>query len=272
MVKVDLLRQKPEKVGTAYTYSAESLQAYAEQVEKFIRDAPESLRHNRRWLDTVVTNLTKFGKNKAGKITGGSPLMNAFFSQRVLKSLPQGRNLITGEQLFRLYKQEDNKNPFRDVYVDFGIAIRPDGKKGYEPNIFVAKQLINDLKERNINTEKGVVPDFYMLDIDYSNDCGYGLILKLNDLTPKEINSVEQIPWDFKSDNPLALACLDRYSDWGSGHEDLEDSNVYTRVVGFDAEGVAPKNLPVSAKPRKPDTSGFDKAIKKVQDYKASLE
>ena len=87
MVRVDLFKNEPVKVGTAFNYSADVLPAYAEQVERFIRDAPDSLRADGKWLESVVTNLTKFEKGREGEIVQSSPLMTAFLSQRVLNSL-----------------------------------------------------------------------------------------------------------------------------------------------------------------------------------------
>lgn len=152
--------------------------------------------------------------------------------------------LITGQQLLRLYNQAENKNPFGQVYIDFGVQINGNPKV----NSKQAKVLLDEFKKREIDLKQGRVPDFNQLRIIPNEDSGLAYSLS-KDASSENIAHVSEYPFkDYVGKNGLFGACLSWDGSWYAGSGDLHDSIDGGMVVRYDAEGVAPKKLPLKKK------------------------
>lgn len=222
--------------------AAELIQQYSGGVQKFLRDNQASM--GDEWVESVGDKLYNFhGKNKDGDILGSSTDMGVAIA--TFTDIP----LITGKQLIGLYNQAGKKNPFGNVYIDFGAMVN-----GTNINPVQAKILLGDFKKRGIETKGGLVPDFVQLRLVADKDAGlaYRLADSATDVTP-----VSEYPFCSTGSNGLFRACLNWNSDWYAYGDYLANSSDKGRVVRYDAEGVAR----VAPKPNK------DLVCKLAQDF-----
>lgn len=224
--------------GTASTVKADDLiPQYTEGVERFLRDN-SSL--GDEWVKTAGERLYNFQvKNKEGDVIGSSTDMGVAIA--TFTDIP----LITGQQLLRLYSDEGNKNPFENVYIDFGAQIN--GKPNVNSN--QAKILLTDFEKRKISLENGRVPNFSQLKLVADKDAGLAYKLS-DDVTSDNVALVSEYPFVNVGKNGLFGACLNWCGYWGAGVDFLANSYDIGRVVRYDAEGVSPKKL---VRPEKSD-------------------
>jgi hypothetical protein len=222
--------EKIERVkGTAYTLKADLhfLNQYCTGVEKFLRDNQSSLGDN--WVREAGEKLYSAfkGKNKEGDLLGSST--NTGVAIATFTDIP----LITGQQMFNLYNQAGDRNPFEDVYIDLGIQIN--GNPVVNP--VQAKILLDELKRRGVDAKEGRVLDFRQLKLIAHPNAGlaYELAENIGGVMP-----VSAYPFgNFVGKHGLFRACLGRLGGWLAGSDDLADSDGYGRGVRYDAEGVA---------------------------------
>ena len=222
-------KEKAERTkGIASTVKADDfIQQYSEGVERFLRDN-QSI--GDKWVQMAGSRLYNFsGKSKDEDILGSSTDMGVAIA--TLNDVP----LITGQQLLELYNQAGKKNPFGNVYIDFGVQVNG------IPNVnsVQAKRLIDEFKTRGIGVGEGLVPNFAQLRLVADKDAG--LAYNLAD-DVKEIAPVSAYPFSNVGKNGLFRACLYGYCYWGAVDDLLAASDGDGGVVRYDAEGVARKN------------------------------
>jgi len=227
--KVEVKRTK----GTASTVKANVIPVYAERVSRFLRDNQPTM--GDEWVQTAGSRLYRFsGKNQAGDILGSSSDMGV-----ALATFCPEVPLITGQQLLSLYEQAGDKNPFGQVYIDFGVQIN--GKP--KVNEAQAKIFLEEFKDRGIKVGQGRVPNFNQLRLIADNDAG--LVYKLaTDASEDNIAVTADYPFEGRvGKDGLFRACLVRDGYWFAYVVCLPGSCDYGRGVRYDAEGVAPKKL-----------------------------
>lgn len=236
-MKIDDQEKIEKKYGTASTILAdEFIPPYVEKVEKFLRDNESSM--GDKWVKEIGRILYSFqGKDEEGNLMGSSTTMNVAIAT-FLPEVP----LITGKQLLGIYKRNDSKNPFKR-YIDFGIQIHGDPKV----NSSQTKILLEDLKKANIDVSKEAkFFDFNQLRLITDKNCG--LAYKLSEeVTSENVTNFFEFPFkeSLVGKNGLFGCYLDGYSVLVAGNSGLFDSDDRGRVVRYDAEGVAPKKLPL---------------------------
>ena len=234
--------KETEKVETikriASTVKADDLiLGYAEGVQKFLRD--NQLAMGDDWVKMAASRLYHFsGKNEQGDILGSSTDMGVAIATFCPK-IP----LITGQQLLGLYAQAGNKNPFGEVYIDFGAQINGLPKE----NPAQAKILLDDFSNRNIKIEGGRVPNLSQLRLIADQKAGLAYKLR-EDVSSSNIAVVSALPFCRTGKNGLFGAYIDWDGGWYALGGGLANSGDYRRVVRYDAEGVA------HVKPRKPSS------------------
>ena len=191
------------KKGTAYTCKSDDLiPVYTQGVERFLRDNQSM---GDKWVEMAGERLYRFsGKNKEEDVLGSSTDMGV-----ALATFCPEISLITGQQLLELYTQAGNKNPFGQVYIDFGVQINGNPKI----NPAQAERLLEDFKNRNIALENGRVPNFAQLRLIADKDAG--LIYKLADnVGSDDIAHVSAYPFEGRiGKNGLFRAYLDGLGD-----------------------------------------------------------
>ena len=223
------------KKGVASTVKADDLiPIYVEGVQKFLRDNQSTM--GDEWVKMVGGRLYSFsGKNTEGDILGSNSDMGVAIAT-FCPEVP----LIIGQQLLGLYSQARNKNPFGDVYIDFGVQI--DGTPKINPA--QAKILLDDFRARGIEVGEGRVPNFVQLRLQADKDAGLVYWLVEN-ASADNIAVASAYPFESKiRKDGLFRAYLGR-GGWGAYADDLAYSNGSGRVVRYDAEGVT------RAEPRK---------------------
>ena len=219
--------------GIASTVKADDLiPVYAERVEKFLRDNQSSM--GDKWVKMAADHLYNFfEKNGEGDVLGSSTDMDVAIAT-FCPEIP----LITGQQLLGLYMQAGNKNPFGNVYIDFGVQVNG----APEINSAQAKIILNDFKKRGIDVGEGIVPNFNQLKLVAHNDAGLAYRLGEN-VSKDNFAFVSVYPFGTRiGKDGLFGASLGRVGDWFADVDYLSFS-VDGRVVRYDAEGVAPKKL-----------------------------
>jgi hypothetical protein len=264
MKQIEIYETSPTRLGTLSFQDTSIMSAYAEAVKKFIQDALYTLRYDQSWLETITTNLTQFDTNDKGELTGSSPFMNTLL-QTVF---PEGkRNLITGKELLRVYESTtDTDNfPFAGRYVDFGLALRTPSDSKYPKNDAIAQQLAKDVEDRNIALGEGIVPDFYMMDLEPSKDSPYGAVFRLNDFVSQEgPNPIGMFQWKYELSKRVARAYLDEH-EWNSRLGHLSYSDAEGRVVRFDAEGAESRIL--RKEESRKESGHLGSAMQKIDTY-----
>ena len=217
MVLVRDIETVEREKGVASTVKVDDFKVqYAEGVEKFIRDN-SSL--GDAWQRDVARRLYNFqGRDQEGNVLGSSSEMSTAVSMFCPEIQP-----IKGKQFLNLYKKMGNKNPFGNVYVEFGVALTPE-QGSYNINRVQAKALSDQFKLHGIPLEQGLVPDFCQLVL--SPDMDSGLVFKLaGDVKKGEVPSIGDYPFgNYIGKNGLFGACVDR-SDWNANNENLANSN-----------------------------------------------
>ena len=210
---------------------------YTERVEKFLTDNHSA--YGDKWVKESANKLYRFrGKNSGGDLLGSSTNMGVAIAT-FCPEIP----LITGQQLLGLYIQAGNKNPFGNVYVDFGVQIND------SPNANFAKAeiLLKDFKKRGIEVKEGRVLNFNQLRLIADPNAGLAYMLT-EDVSKDNLALVSEYP--FKDIGVGVNGLLGVYLLKDSGlffrYGNLVDSNNNGRVVRYDAEGVAPKKLAYS--------------------------
>ncbi len=213
--------------GVASTVKADDfIQQYSEGVKRFLR---ENQSMGDKWVQNTGSRLYNFyGKNKEGDVLGSSTDMGVAIA--TFTNVP----LITGQQLFDLYTNTGKKNPFGNVYIDFGVQVKGDPKV----NSVQAKILMDDFKKRGIKIGDGIVPNFTQLRL--IADKIAGLAYKLGD-DVKEVAAVSAYPFYHLGNNGLFRAYLDGGGCWLAYLDDLANSYGGGRVVRYNAKGVARK-------------------------------
>lgn len=220
--------------GVASTVKADDVvPVYADRVERFLRDNQTM---GDEWVEMAAGKLYNFsGKNKEGDLVGSSTDMGVALAT-FLPEIP----LITGQHLLDLYSQAQNKNPFGEVYVDFGVQINgsPD------VNSLQAKIILDDLKKRGISLENGRVLDFNQLRLIADKDAGLAYKLA-DDVSSDDTALVSAYPFgNYIGKNGLFRASLYRDGNWYAVVDYLANFVDDGRVVRYDAQGVIAKKLP----------------------------
>ena len=227
--------QVEELVGIASIIKAdEFIPQYTEGVERFLRDNQNL---GEEWIRNVKEKLCGFqGKNKDGNLLGSS--IDIGVAIATFTDIP----LITGNQLLGIYEQAGKKNPFGEVYVDFGVALI--GVP--QVNSVRATKLLEDFTRRGINLENGRVPDFAQLRLIMDKCVGLSYKLTEN-VSSDDVALVSAYPFgSYVGNNGLFRACLDGDGSWYADDVGLADSDGDGRVVRYDAEGVTPRVAPKS--------------------------
>lgn len=229
--------------GIASTVKADDfIQQYIGEVERFLRDN-QSI--GDKWVQMAGSKLYNFqGKNKEGDVLGSSTDIGVAIA--TFTDVP----LITGQQLLELYNQAGEKNPFGNVYIDFGAQVN----RAQKVNSVQAGILMNEFKIRGINIGEGIVPNFAQLRLVADKDAG--LAYKLAE-DVKEVAPVSMYPFYRVGKDGLFRASLYGYSSWDADGDSLADSYGDGRVVRYDAEGVAHK------KPQEDLVATFTKEFRK---------
>jgi hypothetical protein len=226
--------EKIERVkGVASVVKSDDLiPFYTERVEKFLTDNRSAYGDN--WVKGSANNLYCFyGKNSEGDLLGSSTNMGVAIAT-FCPEIP----LITGQQLLGLYIQAGNKNPFGNVYVDFGVQING------SPNVNSAKAkiLLEDFKKRGIEVKEGRVLNFNQLRLIADSNAGLAYMLT-EDVSKDNLALVSEYPFRDVGVNGLYGVYLNLDCSLFAGGVNLVDSSGDGRVVRYDAEGVAPKKL-----------------------------
>ncbi|MFA4960300.1 MAG: hypothetical protein WC548_01420 [Candidatus Pacearchaeota archaeon] len=221
--------EKVERIrGIAATVKAEDFRVqYTEGVKKFLYDHQE---FGDDWVKRTASQLYVHKKNQEGDVRESNVPAGVAIS--TFTDIP----LIGGKQLLEIYRQNGDKNPFGNVYIDFGVHFngRP------ERNLKQTSYLLSELSHRGIRIQEGVI-DFGKLRLDINEDEGGLLVYKLaEDFEEGDIVPVSTYPFISVSKNGLFRAYLDR-SYWIADDDDLANSNDDGLVVRYDAEGVALK-------------------------------
>ncbi|MDP2947840.1 MAG: hypothetical protein Q8N88_07020 [Nanoarchaeota archaeon] len=217
-------------IGVTSTVKAKDfIEQYSEGVSKFLRDNQQSMGDD--WVRDVSSKLYDgfygafYGANKEGDVLGSSTDIGVAIA--TFTDVP----LISGQQLLSLYKQAGNKNPFGNVYVDFGALLNGNP----EINKIQAKLLLDALSHRGINERNGVL-NFSQLRLIANSESG--LAYKLADGVIN-IEPVSTYPFWSAGKNGLFRAYLFRDGFWYAGDGGLAHSYDVGRVVRYDAEGVS---------------------------------
>ena len=213
-------------IGVASAVKAKDfIEQYSEGVSKFLRDNQQSMGDD--WVRDVSSKLYDgfYGANKEGDVLGSSTDIGVAIA--TFTDVP----LISGQQLLSLYKQTGNKNPFGDVYVDFGALLNGNP----EINKIQAKLLLDALSHRGINERNGVL-NFSQLRLIANSESG--LAYKLADGVIN-IEPVSTYPFWSAGKNGLFRAFLNWGGSWYAGDGRWAHSSDDGRVVRYDAEGVS---------------------------------
>jgi len=138
--------------------------------------------------------------------------------------------------LLELYNQEGKKNPFGNVYIDFGVQVNGSP----QINSIQAKLLMDEFNKRGVNIGGGIVPNFTQLRLVADQEVG--LAYKLAD-DVKEVAQVSAYPFYDVGRSGLFRAFLGGDGSWDAIDNSLAVSDDYGRVVRYDAQGVAHKKL-----------------------------
>ncbi|MEK6844454.1 MAG: hypothetical protein AABX83_03450 [Nanoarchaeota archaeon] len=172
-------------------------------------------------------SLGKFDKSN-GQLMGS----NLFRLIQLANSglLPEGTRLARRDDLENAISQNDSF--FRGVYVDFGLALRTAGDS-YNPNDLLAKNLSEQLEQRNIKLGRGklIPPDSLYLVED--GNSAYGVVIDLKEEGEKLIRDINDFEWNYTRRQGLSRAILGGSKSWGSLDGDLAYSLSTGRVVVF---------------------------------------
>ena len=232
-MKIEHIEKVERKLGTASTVKADDIiPIYIERIGKFLRDNQGEM--GDPWVEDSARKLYIFKKN-----SGGDVIQSNIYTGVALATFLPEVPLITGQQLLSLYKQAGNKNPFGDVYIDFGIQIN--GKP--ETNPVQMKAILDELSSRGIKEKEGII-NFSKLRLK-THELGLKYVLS-EDFNVEDVEPVSTYPFNknYIGKNGLFRAYLNWGSDWLARDDDLSDSNGGGRVVRYDTEGVVPKKLP----------------------------
>jgi len=216
--------------GAASTLDAiDFIPQYTEAVSKFLRDHQSSM--GNEWVKQTAGKLYKLTKNNEGTVLGSSSDIGAFIA--TYTKIP----LITGQQLLSFYEQGENKNPFGNVYIDFGVQINGLPKV----NKYQAETLLKDLSDREIEIGEGRVPNFSQLRLiaDKESDSGLAYRLADNVENSEDVSQTSAYPFLFVGKDGLFRAYLCRDA-WDACVDILSYFSDDGRVVRYDAEGVVP--------------------------------
>ena len=250
MTTFQITKPQPILEGTLSTLQdAEVRPAYAEAVKKLVRDnSSMGEKWQGRVLDLLLTPMKT--PSDDGTLIGSNPYMNTLLARI-------GIPLVELPRLRQAYEQNNNKSPFPGNYVETGLALIPE-RGNYQINRDLAKILDTDFKKRNIPLGKGRVPNFSQLML--VPDQTIGLAFTLNETADKNnVPNLRDFNWNYGGKNGLFRAYLNNYSDWCADGGLLENSNSCGRVVEYNAEGVAPKNLTPGVQ--------MDKISKRLADF-----
>jgi len=205
------------KKGIASTVKAdEFIPQYSEGVEKFLRDN-QSMGDG--WVQSAGSKLYIFsGKNIEGEVLGSS--IDTGVAIATFTNIP----LITGQQLLELYNQEGKKNPFGNVYIDFGVQVNGSP----QINSIQAKLLMDEFNKRGVNIGEGIVPNFTQLRLVADQEVG--LAYKLAD-DVKEVAPVSAYPFYDAGRSGLFRAYLNRNGNWNANDDNLANSNDNGRMA-----------------------------------------
>lgn len=235
-MQISHTRKIEQELGVASTLKADDfIPQYIGGIAKFLRDNQSTM--GEQWVKETAEKLYNFqGKNKEGDSLGSSTILLAAISH-FCPEIP----LITGQQLFDLYKQAGNKNPFGDVYIDFGVQVN--GKPSRNPA--QAKALLESYKANGIDSKKIVVPNFAQVSLLADKEAG--LVLKLKEgVKQSDLALASDYPFEGRvGENGLFRAYLYGYGGWCACIDYLADSGDGGRVVRYDDEGVVPKKKEV---------------------------
>jgi len=223
------IKQVEKVIGVASTVRMEDLvTSYAEGVKRFLRDG--EIKFGDGWVRGSASKLYGFNRNEEGDVIGSSTYMGVAVAT-FCPEIP----LITGRQLKGLYENGGNKNPFGDVFINFGVKIhgRP------EKNTPQAKSLLGEFDKRGIKVGKGRVLDFNQLRLDVNE--GGDLVYRLSDdVLENNVANISNYPFilAFTSKNGLFGACLRDNNRWSADTGNLSYVDAVSRMVRYDAEEV----------------------------------
>ena len=120
------------------------------------------------------------------------------FAPIILRDLfPESSRLATMYDLERV--TEVNPDALKGFYIDTGLVLRTEGDS-YKENVFLAKNLAEQLKHRGITLENPKVIYFDALDLEENPEFEYGLVYKLNERAESGKNIVDapELTSDFR--------------------------------------------------------------------------
>ena len=233
-MEIEDIEKFERKLGTASTVKADDIiPIYIERIGKFLRDNQGEM--GDPWVENTAEKLYIFERSEKDGDLVRSNIDAGIALATFLPEFP----LIAGQQLLSLYKQAGNKNPFGDVYIDFGIQIN--GKP--ETNPVQMKAILDELSSRGIKEKEGII-NFSKLRLK-THELGLKYVLS-EDFNVEDVEPVSIYPFNknYIGKNGLFRACLYGGSDWDAYDDGLSDSDDVGRVVRYDTEGVVPKKLP----------------------------
>src|SRR3989344_5817350 len=147
------------------------------------------------------------------------------FAPIILRDLfPESSRLATMYDLERV--TEVNPDALKGFYIDTGLVLRTEGDS-YKENVFLAKNLAEQLKHRGITLENPKVIYFDALDLEENPESAYGLVYKLNERANlgKNIIDASELTNDFmfKTINEKGIPVKDENG----------NRNLYTREDGL---------------------------------------
>jgi len=222
MAKQVVLQRNPVQVASVLDDSV--LEAYNDSIQ--------------RYSERTKQVLGKFG-SQGVELTGSSPFMLVHLASSGL--LPEDARLAERADL-EIATIKDDKF-VRGNYVISGLALRTAGDLCSE-NDLPAKVLAGDLEKRGIELGKGKLIPFGVLRLREDENSVYGAVFELNDGADKDnVLDLGQFKWNYKRDDGLSCAGLDRGRGWDSCGRGLAGSGGVGRVVVVSGEATAQKIL-----------------------------
>ena len=222
-----------------------------------------------------------------GLIKGSNP----FYAVAVQERLPSNMRVASQSDLEKALKWQSLD--LNRIYADSALALRT----GDNPNSYLAKNLINQIKKINSKTKMPIMIPLFGLELVKDSNSNYGLSFKLKEnaeiiydlilnkkdgnFSSDDINLETGLPrklgqgnrdfWTRKSG--LSRVFLNGDSNAYSNYGDLQISGPYGRVVVVDAAGVAPEILKEKVKElQKIKDLEIEKINKKYQEAEKILK
>jgi len=196
--------------------------------------------------------------NYSGQLIRGS---NPFYAVAVQERLPSGMKVASQSDLEKALKWQSLD--LKGIYVDSSLVLRTEGN----PNSYLAKNLINQIKKRNPKARMPVMIPLSGLELIQDSNSDYGLSFELKEnaeiiyapilnkesgnFSSEKVNLKTGLPTKLGQGNRsfyarkdgLSRVYLNEDSDVNSNDGSLQGSDSDGRVVVVNAEGVAPEIL-----------------------------